>query len=118
MYGAMVQMPNVLKNRVVSTQKKSRSLNGASVARSCGILAPATTATAIAAMPTTATANHQNDSGVNNTNSRAASATTNATPATATVVGTWTRTAERTRCSGASGIAASENMNEPAVTHV
>ena len=48
-------------------------------------------------------------------NSRAARVTTKATPAMTTLGGICVRIAERTRCIGASGIAASETITEPAV---
>src|SRR5438132_11180974 len=95
MYGAIDQMPNVLKKRVVKTQKKSRSRRGARAETTSWIRNATTTATIAAPAPRKATTNHQTDTGASSTYSRAASATAKATPAIATRVGTRACIAER-----------------------
>src|SRR5690242_14709539 len=106
MYGAIVQIPKVLKKRVVKTQKKSRSLSGAKVALICSTLDSAATAITTATTPRAAATNHQIDTDARSTTSSATTATTAAATATAIGAETCRRVTDRMRSTGCSGIAA------------
>src|SRR5438128_11674349 len=100
MYGAIDQMPNVLKKRVVKTQKKSRSRSGARTETTSWILTASTIVTVAAPTPNAATTNHQKGAGASNTQFRAPQATANAARAMPTLVGAGPRHAEPIRWTG------------------